>query len=84
MRRGGGGGKGASKRKRRRRSRVGEQRFMSGEGYSEGAEGNSRPYYRWGSPGRVRPGVFQASPAYFTAVPSGSPQCHADPSALRG
>lgn len=55
-------------------SRVGEQRFMWGEGCSEGAEGNSQAYYRWGSPGRAQPRVFQASPAYFTAVPSSTLQ----------
>lgn len=34
-------------------SRVGEQRFMCGEGCSSGAEGNSQAYYRWDSPGRA-------------------------------
>lgn len=43
-------------------SGVGEQRFMCGEG----AGGNSQAYYRWDSPGRAGPGVFQAFPAYFT------------------
>lgn len=48
--------------------RVGEQRFMCGEGCSDGAEGNDRAYYRRSSPGTAGPGVFQAFPAYSSAA----------------
>lgn len=42
---------------------------------AKGAEGTSQPYYRWGSPGRAGPVVFQAVPEYFAAVQSSTLHC---------
>lgn len=39
---------------------------MFGESCSKRAEGNSRAYYRRGSPGREGPGIFYTFSAYFT------------------